>query len=240
MKTMRPQRVALPLALLSAAFLLGCQEQASGPVEPDGLAPRFTHKDPDKVHGGPKGGGGGGGGGGGNGGTWSFADARVHGASVFVTDKTNTLQSNTTSSLPPDCAGFPGAQPSKPSVVWNDEPDGEMNGSTDGCAQVTTIGKGLEPPATLTNDASLIVTTKTGSTKFTIQFQIQNIGGPDGIQYRTDRFVITNPLNLLPFDGAGYRLHVDTTVTIYRLKGHTGGPKVADVGTIDIGDIVYR
>ncbi len=57
-------RAFLPFAtLLGAALLLGCQEQASSPVGPYG--PQFTHNDPDKIHGGPKGGGNGDGGGGG-------------------------------------------------------------------------------------------------------------------------------------------------------------------------------
>ncbi len=41
MKTMRPQRVVLPLAFLSAAFMLGCQDQGLEPVGPEGLAPLF-------------------------------------------------------------------------------------------------------------------------------------------------------------------------------------------------------
>ena len=46
MKTMKTQRAVLPLAFLSAAFMLGCQDQASSPVEPDGLAPAFRHGGP--------------------------------------------------------------------------------------------------------------------------------------------------------------------------------------------------
>jgi len=41
MKTMKTQRAVLPLAFLSAALILGCQEQGSGPVEPEGLGPQF-------------------------------------------------------------------------------------------------------------------------------------------------------------------------------------------------------
>ena len=44
MNTMRTQRVVWPLALLATAFLLGCQEQASSPVEPDGPGPQFSAK----------------------------------------------------------------------------------------------------------------------------------------------------------------------------------------------------
>ena len=62
---MKAHLTKLSLALLSAGFLFGCQEQGSGPVGPEG--PQFTHNDPGKVHGGPKGGGNGDGGGGGGG-----------------------------------------------------------------------------------------------------------------------------------------------------------------------------
>ena len=41
---MKAHLVKLSLALLSAAFLLGCQEQASSPVEPEGLGPQFGAK----------------------------------------------------------------------------------------------------------------------------------------------------------------------------------------------------
>ena len=49
MKTMKTQRAVLPLAFLSAAFMLGCQDQGSEPVGPEGLAPLFhvSPKHPD-------------------------------------------------------------------------------------------------------------------------------------------------------------------------------------------------
>ena len=221
---MKSHLAKVSLALLSAAFVLGCQEQGSGPVGPEGLGPEFTHKGPDKVHGGPKDGGGGDDN---TEVTWSFADARVHGESVFVENNPNTLQST--------CSGSPAPKTTNPTVFWNDgEEDGEEEGSTNGCAQVTTTEN-----VKLTNDAHLIVATKKGSTKFTIQFQIQDVGGFTSIQYRTDRFVIDRP-EYGEFTGADFTLHVDTTVVIYQLKGHTGGPKVKPVGTIHIADIVYR
>ena len=229
---MKAHLTKVSLALLSAAFLLNCQDQGSGPVGPEGLGPEFIHKGEDKVHGGPKGGGGG------DDNTkvtpWSFADARVHDddesdfdESDFVDDNANTLQST--------CSGSPAPKTTNPTVFWNDgEEEGEEEGSTNGCAQVTTTEE-----VKLTNDAHLIVATKKGSTKFTIQFQIQDVGGFTSIQYRTDRFVIDRP-EYGEFTGADFTLHVDTTVVIYQLKGHTGGPKVKPVGTIHIADIVYR
>lgn len=50
MRTMKVQRVVLPWALLSAGFLLGCQEQGSSPAGPDGLAPQFAKGKPCPGH----------------------------------------------------------------------------------------------------------------------------------------------------------------------------------------------
>ncbi len=41
---MKAHLTKLSLALLSTVFLLGCQEQGSGPVGPEGLGPEFDHK----------------------------------------------------------------------------------------------------------------------------------------------------------------------------------------------------
>ena len=38
---MKSELVKLSLALLSAVFILGCQDQGAGPVGPDGLVPQF-------------------------------------------------------------------------------------------------------------------------------------------------------------------------------------------------------
>ena len=208
---MKSHLAKLTLALLSAAFLLGCQEQASGPVGPDGLGIQA------KKGGNGKGGGGGGGGGGGTKVTWDFADHEVDGVSNDVL--LYTLQST--------CGGTPGSKPSNPTVEWKDGEDL----AEDGCVTVKTTDGTV-----LTNDAYLIVATKKGSTKVTLQFQIQDIGGADGIQYRTDRFFIDSP----EFAGAGFTMHVHSTVAIYELKGHTGGPKVRNAGNIHISDVVYR
>ena len=44
---MKAHLTKISLALLSTVFLLGCQEQGSGAVGPDGLGPEFTHKGPE-------------------------------------------------------------------------------------------------------------------------------------------------------------------------------------------------
>ena len=200
------------LAFLSAVFLLGCQDMGSGPVGPDGLGPQFAVNCTAKPNH-PKCDGGGGdvtkv--------TWSFAEHVAD--DVSNNDLPYTLKST--------CSGTPpGAKLSNPSVEWKDDEDKV------GCVTVTTEGG-----VTLTNDAYLIVATKKGNTNVTLQFQIQDIGGPAGIQYRTDRFFIDSPA----FTGADFILHVHNTVDIWELKGHTGGPKVKNVGAIHISDIVYN
>ena len=225
---MKSHLAKVSLALLSAAFLLGCQEQGSGPVGPEG--PQFDkpnnaicppgvvvenghcHGDDTKV-------------------TWRFADLTAHRG---VTVNASTLLST--------CPGTPGAKLSNPTVEWKDGNEDEFvaDGENEHCVTVTPFRTdGF--PVTLTNDAHLIVATKKGSTTVTVQFLIQNIGGVDGIQYRTDRFTIVPAEGFTGFTGANSTLHLHATdVHIYRLKGHTGGPKVEDVGTINIGDIVYH
>ena len=42
MKTMRPQRAILPLAFLSAAFMLGCQDSTTNPLTPDSTPVQFA------------------------------------------------------------------------------------------------------------------------------------------------------------------------------------------------------
>ena len=218
-------RLILPLAFASVAFMYGCQEQASGPTGPEGSGPLFTHKGDDKPHGkkgsdddGDKI-------------TWANAFAVIGDAAAPTAE--NYFVSIST------CPGLPGSRPANPTVEWNDVVEDE---TIPGCAQVMPTDGPL-----LTNDALLIVGAKKGSTKFTIQFLIQDFGGFESTQYRTDKFVIEDddtldpPRSNKPFTGeAPFTLHVHKTVTIYRLKGHTGGPKDADVGTINIGDIVYN
>ncbi len=69
---MKRHALIMSAAVLSAALLLGCEDQGSGPVGPEDIGPQLTHKN-GKEHGGK----GGGGGGGGNGGGSSVSDATV-------------------------------------------------------------------------------------------------------------------------------------------------------------------
>ena len=62
---MKTHALMMSAAVLSAALLLGCEDQGSGPVGPEDIGPQLTHKN-GKEHGGKGGGGGGGGNGGGS------------------------------------------------------------------------------------------------------------------------------------------------------------------------------
>ncbi len=93
---MKAHLAKVSLALLSAAFLLGCQEQGSGPVGLEGLGPEFGHKDSHNP-----GGGGGGDGGGGTG--RAVADVTITGGMVTddpesqpvnLSENDNTLKIN--------------------------------------------------------------------------------------------------------------------------------------------------
>ena len=233
---MKSHLAKVSLALLSAAFLLGCQEQGSEPVGPEG--PQFNKPgsvnqndcpvalDKDHCHGDD--------GDPGTKVTWSVADLTADG--VDARDA-STLQST--------CDGTPaGATLSNPTVEWKDGNEDEFEEEDDGenehCVTVTPVRTDDLPTVTLGNDAHLIVATKKGGTIVTVQFLIQDKAGPEGIQYRTDRFSL-DVTGFEGFTGAGFILHLHATdVPIYRLKGHMGGPKVENVGTINIGDIVYR
>ena len=86
---MKAHLAKVSLALLSVAFLLGCQEQGSEPVGPDGQDPEFTHKN-EKPHGG--------GGGGGKGAlhpaTGSLADAMVTTSAMLLEGKQIDLRAD--------------------------------------------------------------------------------------------------------------------------------------------------
>ncbi len=83
---MKAHLAKVSLALLSTVFLLGCQEQGSGPVGPEGLGPEFTHKE-----GHTKGGGGGGSGGGADNSLDLESGMVFTGLPVFVQDSDKKL-----------------------------------------------------------------------------------------------------------------------------------------------------
>lgn len=225
---MKRHALIISLALLVAAFLGGCQKQGSAPVGPEEVG-NLLLKGPGPCEGKNKNDPGcdGGGNGGGTKVTWSFAEARI-GDSGFEDDLSNVVST---------CDGTPtDKKASRPTVFWNDDED---DPAAKGCVTVTVTSKG-GTVTVLKNDAQLILAGKGGTIITDFQFLIQDFGGADGTQYQTDRFPIEPDLSGV-FTGADFILHVhQENVPIYKLSGHTGGKRVAEVGTINIGDIFYK
>lgn len=90
----------------------------------------------------------------------------------------------------------------------------------------------------LTDDVSVFTRFKTSdSTLNAVTLYGQDVEGPAGIQHETDMIPITSQAAF----ATGFTLHVHRSgVTVYRQSGHTGGRRVGSIGTICIGDIVYR
>lgn len=71
-----------------------------------------------------------------------------------------------------------------------------------------------------------------------VQFYIQDDIGTEGIQYETESVILDAPVTAKP---CGFLVHVHRDgVPVWKLAGHTGGPRVEIVGTISIGDVWYR
>lgn len=89
----------------------------------------------------------------------------------------------------------------------------------------------------LTDD--ILVLPKSSRGAFTsVRVWGQDVVGPDGVMHDTDPITVAVPTAGSP---TGFTLHVHAdNVPVYRLSGHTGGPRVRMIGTIAIGDIVYR
>lgn len=65
-----------------------------------------------------------------------------------------------------------------------------------------------------------------------------DVAGPAGIKHVTDNIPVAVPVVPTP---VGFVLHVHADqVPVYRLSGHTGGKRVAMIGTISVWDVVYR
>lgn len=71
-----------------------------------------------------------------------------------------------------------------------------------------------------------------------VRFWAHDVAGPAGIKHDTDDIPVAVPV--VP-DPAGFVLHVHADqVPVYRLSSHTGGKRVAMIGTISVWDVVYR
>lgn len=197
-------RLSLPFAaLVTVAFLLGCQEQGSSPVGPDDLEPQFAkggNGKPDKPGGGGK-----------DEPTWTSADVVAHGGLA-------TLDSN---ALISTCSAPSGG--TNPTLIWPRH---------DNCAVIE-----FETGLRLTDDPRLQVITKRGQIVAVI-FREQDTIGEEGIQFESERVPIEPPVE---FTGGGFVLHIDRNdIPVWQLNGHTGGPRVAVVGVMHMGDVVYR
>jgi hypothetical protein len=98
---------------------------------------------------------------------------------------------------------------------------------------------GFQPYA-LTDDIKLIVFKEQGKNgRIThLRFYGQDVIGEAGIAHNSDSIPVAVPV--VPSKG-GFVLHVHAPrVAIWRLSGHTGGSRVALIGWVSIGDLVYR
>ncbi len=202
-------RPFLPFAtLLGTAFLLGCQEQGSGPVGPEVAGPQF-HEAHDSCTGHKKNDAGCNDTGNRDNSTWTSAWVVLHSG--------DTPQA---APLITTCDVVSGGD--KPSLLW---PRHDM------CANIT-----VAPGVTLTDDPYLEIKMKAGKI-YSVQFHEQDVIGADGIQFESEVVLVTPQ----EFTGAGFTLHIDTdNIPVYQLSGHTSGRRVALVGFMYLGDVVYQ
>ncbi len=121
---------------------------------------------------------------------------------------------------------------------WTDPGQYSINWERhDGCATITPTpaeGVGI---VTLTDDPYMKVVVRRGRI-IEIQFEEQDVIGPEGIQYSTNKITIDPPI--VP-NAEGFIIPVrEDGIEVWRHKGHTGGPRVEMVGYISIGNIVYE
>jgi len=91
-------------------------------------------------------------------------------------------------------------------------------------------------PYELGDEGSMTVRERNG-TILGVTFYIQDQAGPAGVMHATDQVPVSSVESLA---GGGFVLHVHQDHRlVYRLKGHTGGPRVATIGCISVADLVY-
>jgi hypothetical protein len=102
--------------------------------------------------------------------------------------------------------------------------------TVDDCLEmITTNG------VVLTDDAFFAFATTSGSI-VGAQFWIDDQSGREGIGHESDKTRIDPPQ---PASSSGFTLHVHATVPVWRLGGHLAKKRVAQVGTVTIGDVVF-
>ena len=106
---------------------------------------------------------------------------------------------------------------------------------TGGC-QAPAGGLPSRSPYELRDEGNMTVRSRAG-TIVGVTFYIQDVSGSAGIMHSTDEA----PVNQVePLSGGGFILHVHRDhALVYRHKGHTGGPRVATVGCISVGDLEF-
>ena len=105
-------------------------------------------------------------------------------------------------------------------------------GTNGGCLTITTSdGTRLVDDIGFTLGVKSVASTR-------VQFWGQDAAGPGGIGYESD------PMPIDPFalvSPSGFIVHVHARdVPVFRLSGHLSMKRVAQVGTVDVGDMVYR
>ena len=91
-------------------------------------------------------------------------------------------------------------------------------------------------PYELKDQGNMTVRSRSG-TILGVTFYIQDVAGEAGIMHSTDEVAVES-IESRP--GGGFILHVHKDHRpIYRQKGHTGGPRVATIGCISVGDVVF-
>ena len=105
-------------------------------------------------------------------------------------------------------------------------------GTNAGCLSITT-----SDGTRLMDDLSLPLGVKSGAAT-RIALYGRDAAGPEGILHNSD-WAPVNPAASL--SAQGFTLHVHATnLPVWRLSGHLSSKRVAQVGTVDIGDLVYR
>lgn len=104
-----------------------------------------------------------------------------------------------------------------------------------GCLIVSPTGGDYD----LTDDVAIQVKTRKGGREITeLTLTGQDVIGPDGIAHESETIDFETPV---PTDPNGFVLHIHADqVPVYRLSGHLNGKRVEQIGTIAIGDVVYR
>ena len=106
------------------------------------------------------------------------------------------------------------------------------DGTNNGCLIITT-SDGVR----LVEDVTLPLSVKSGAA-YSVRIYARDAAGAGGILHNSDPMSVNPSAQLSP---DGFTIHVHATnVPVWRLSGHLSSKRVAQVGTVDVGDLVYR